>query len=113
MKKTSILIALSISFGAAHAEFWDGNRLLQRLESSSMYDQGTAIGYIMGVADALFGVTQCAPSNVTAGQIQDMVRNYLVNVPAERHNTADIIVSRVLRNSWPCADRQQRRGQAL
>jgi hypothetical protein len=100
-------LLLTLAFvGPAHAEFVDGNKLLSRIDnSSSYYEQGAAMGYIMGVADTGLGILHCAPPNVTAGQLQDMVRNYLINVPAQRHQSADILINRVLKATWPCPDR--------
>jgi hypothetical protein len=103
MKKIALILALVA--GSAHAEFMDGNRLLDKIVSNSYYEQGSAMGYIMGVADMGLGVIHCAPANVTAGQLQDMIRNYLTNTPAQRHLTADALVNRVFKASWPCPDR--------
>lgn len=102
MKKLVLVAALFIT--SAHAEFWDGNKLLERLNSSSTFNQATALGYIMGVSDTMQGANHCPPENVTAGQMQDMVTNYLNNVPAQRHKTADTIVLQVLRGAFPCTN---------
>lgn len=101
-------LLLLLFAGAAHAEFWDGNKLLSRIESSNFYEQGLAMGYVIGIADMGYGVIHCAPSNVTAGQLNDMVKNYLNNVPAQRHRSGDVIVNHVLKSTWPCADRPGR-----
>lgn len=86
----------------AHAEFKDGNSLYDDIRSSTNFSQGVALGYIMGVTDALRGITHCVAENVTAGQIHDMVEQYLKENPSLRHFTADLIVSRVLGRVWPC-----------
>jgi hypothetical protein len=39
--------------------------------------------------------------------VYDMVKLYLENNPANRHNTADRIVNHVLKTVWPCAQRGQ------
>ena len=98
---------------SAHAEFYSGNDLLSRLNGDTYAERGAAIGYIMGVSDALLGSVHCAPVDATSGQIRDMVRNYLTNVPAERHRAADILVARVLKSTWPCANNNSRGGQQL
>ena len=95
------------SCSLVHAEFKDGNRLLSQLNSTGM-EYMNALGYVTGVADTLYGVTHCAPANVTAGQITDMVRNYLENVPATRHHSADRHVHHVLKSAWPCPERGRR-----
>ena len=105
-------LAIALVATSAHAEFFSGNDLLQRMDSDSPVQRSLSLGYVMGVADAHFGVTQCAPDSVTSGQMRDMVRNYLTNVPGERHFAADSLVVRVLKAAWPCPERQ-RRGNAL
>jgi Rap1a immunity proteins len=101
MKKLLILLAFC---GSAHAEFRDGNKLLSDLQGD-IYDRMHALGYIVGVADMGRGFVNCMPENATAGQISDMVKNYLINTPAERHLTGDVIVNKVLKAVWPCAKR--------
>jgi hypothetical protein len=101
MKK--ILIPLALLSGLAHAEFNDGNKLLSDLRESGYVVPSVALGYIMGVADVVRGTQWCPPENVTAGQIRDMVRNYLEAYPNIRHYTGDAIVIRVLSVNWPCA----------
>ena len=98
------LITVCMCSSLAHAEFKDGNKLLSDL-NGDVYDRMHAMGYIVGVYDMGRSVIHCGPSNVTAGQINDMVKNYLENVPAERHYTGDILVNRVLKAVWPCAKR--------
>lgn len=104
MKKHLIALAL-VSAGMAHAEFRDGNGLLADLQSDYVENRMYGMGYIIGIADMGRGFVNCMPANATAGQLRDMVKNYLENTPAERHQTADIIVNRVLKAVWPCAKR--------
>jgi len=101
MKKLLICAAL-VATTLAHAEFWDGNRLYERLTSSSYFEQGTAMGYIMGVSDTGAGILHCAPPTATAGQIQDMVAQHLRLFPERRTKTADTIVVDTLKAAWPC-----------
>lgn len=106
MKKLLLIAALVPAIG--HAEFLTGNDLLNLLNGDTYSERGNALGYIMGVTDTLQGVAHCPPRDVTSGQIRDMVRNYLTNVPGERHNSADVLVARVLKASWPCQNNQRR-----
>jgi hypothetical protein len=98
------ILCLALVAGSAHAEFLDGNKLLSDMKGSHGY-QMSALGYVMGVADTLQGVTVCMPPSVLSGQVLDMVRNYLEANPAVRHFSADMIVSDVLKRSFPCAAR--------
>ena len=102
MKKLIALVALCAT--TAHAEFWDGNKLLNHIKSESMYRQGMALGYVMGVHDTMQEINHCPPPNAQAGQVLDMVENYLTNVPAQRHKSADSIVMHVLKTAFPCRD---------
>ena len=100
MKRLSVLL-VALSFNA-QAEFKDGNDLLNNMNSIHVEDRMVALGYVMGVADVGWGFVFCAPGNVQAGQLRDMVKNYLTNTPAERNLTADVLVSKTLRLAWPC-----------
>lgn len=90
----------------AHAEFFSGNDLLEKLQSADVLSRVQALGYIQGVADAAQNALSCVPNGVTAGQLNDMVKNYLQNVPANRNKSADSIIVYILRQTWPCANRQ-------
>lgn len=105
MKKTVItaLAALSLS---AHAEFMDGNILLQRLTGTEQ-QQALGVGYIIGSTDTLMGLTVCAPANVTASQLTDMVTAFLKANPAVRHKTADSIVNYLFSTAWPCEQKKK------
>jgi hypothetical protein len=106
MKRFALTLLAVISMGSAQAEFVDGNQLLSQLrDTGSYFKQGHAMGYIAGVADMGYGVVHCAPTNLTQGQLNDMIKNYLENTPAERHLTGDVIVNKVLKTMWPCAKR--------
>jgi hypothetical protein len=106
--KRVIILAMLLA-GTANAQFLDGNKLLSNLKESDAFSRGLGMGYILGVYDFGAGTLYCAPSNATAGQIKDMILNYLDNIPAERHIAADITIMKVLKAVWPCA----KRGSAL
>ena len=92
----------------AHAEFLDGNRLLALMNGTTS-DKIQAIGYVQGVFDAYSSLLICAPATITAGQVNDMIKNYLTNSPAIRHHTADTIVGEALGKVWPC----EKKGMSL
>lgn len=98
-------IAFTCFMGAAHAQYTDGNKLLSDIESDSVVREMVALGYVIGVADTGWWILHCVPNRVQAGQIRDMVRNYLRANPEERHRAADILVTRVLNHAWPCPKR--------
>ena len=101
----AVLTALA-TYSVAHAQaryFQDGNKLLQDLNSSGNIDKAHAMGYIIGVVDTLNTYMFCLPHNVRAGQLSDMIRNYLNNTPAERHLPADVVIAGALSAVFPCA----------
>lgn len=101
-----LLIVCAIACSSAQAEFFTGNDLLTKMQSSSLIEQSLAMGYVAGVADSGTRVTHCPPKNSTVGQTQDMVRNYLESSPANRHFSADSLILNFLKIVWPCANRQ-------
>ena len=102
MKAAKYLAALALCAGPAHAEFMDGNKLYERMTSGKNTDYAMTLGYIIGVADTMQEVAHCAPPNVTAGQLIDMVKLHLEQNPSQRNRTGDLIVIHVLKTAWPC-----------
>jgi hypothetical protein len=100
MKK--IIAVLLMVPSLAMAEFYSGNILLSKMQSTSSVDRGVAIGYIVGVYDTTKNLAFCPPENVTVGQIHDMVKQALEQIPSIRNNTGDILVQGVLGAEWPC-----------
>jgi hypothetical protein len=99
MKK--LLAALLFAPTLAHASFMSGNEVLSRMNGNSM-EQIHALGYVQGVVDGYTDLFICPPSNITAGQVRDMVKNYLTNLPAQRHRPADVLIREALSSVWPC-----------
>ena len=93
-----LIAALSLN---AHAEFYDGNALYEDMRGTTV-EKAMALGYIMGAADAFRGISFCPQENVTSGQLNDMVRKYLIANPDKRHYSGDSIVIHVISGNWPC-----------
>ena len=68
-----LLLAGALLCSSAHAQFFTGNDLLTRINSDNSIDRTLAMGFIMGVYDSSLLTEHCPPSNVTAGQVRDMV----------------------------------------
>lgn len=102
MKKFIAATVIALSSISAHAEFVDGNKLLQWLESSEDAERALATGYIAGVFDGLTGAVICAPSNVTVRQVMDMTLAGLKAAPSARDKSADQFVATVGSIKWPC-----------
>ena len=100
MKAAVIALAL-LAAAPAQAEFYDGNRLLQRMNGDDI-DQMAALGYIAGVWDAYMGVMICPPPNVMLKQVSDMTKALLVAHPEYRHHGANRFVIAVGAQTFPC-----------
>lgn len=101
MKKLLLIPALLC--GTAHAEFFTGNDLLTRINSSDAFERGMGLGFVMGVFDATHSAVHCPPATVTAGQVRDMAVKALNDAPSARHLAAEGFIVYTLRNAWPCA----------
>lgn len=98
--KKSLLAILLATAGVAHAEFIDGNKLLEMMRGNNT-ESGIAIGYVIGATDALTGSVTCPPDSVSAGQVRDIIRKFLEANPEHRNNSADVIIGAVLQRAWP------------
>ena len=110
MKK--LLIALLMVPAMARAEFLTGNDLYQRLTSNNIGEQMYALGFVVGAYDMGVHVFFCprTEAGITAGQVQDIVRNYLYANPGQRQRNADALVRDALKEVWPCQNRTPGRG---
>jgi hypothetical protein len=97
-----LLAVLLLTPTLAMAEFYTGNTLLSKMRSTSLVDNSLALGYVLGVFDSNHSITHCPPANVTAGQVQDMIKQFLEQAPSVRNSTADVIIQAVLMEAWPC-----------
>ena len=105
MKK--LLVALLMLPAMAHAEFWTGNKLYERMTSSDMTDRIQAMGYVMGVYDVAVHALFCPgnETNITVGQVRDMAMNWLANNPHRRNESAEKLVTEAFKQVWPCRNR--------
>jgi hypothetical protein len=94
----------------ARAEFWTGNDVFQKQSSTEVMERMQALGYIMGIYDAYVHVHFCpkSESGITAGQVNDIVRQYLVLNPARRNQQGYTLVREAFAQVWPCANRTSR-----
>jgi len=101
MKHIITALAL-VASTTASAQFYNGNDLLQRMDSGEPHHQMLAMGYIAGVVDMTRGEYHCAPSSVSLGQARDPVQNSIRNDPASRHLGGALLVTLTLIEVWPC-----------
>ena len=104
MKK--LLVALLMIPAMAHAEFWTGNDLYNRMQSTSAMDNVQAYGYVMGVYDVYVHIVFCpgTENRITVKQINDIAQQYLVLNPSLRNKDAYFLIQSAFKNTWPCAN---------
>jgi len=102
MKK--LLVSLLLVCSTAQAQYQNGNSLYADLTSRTVAEQMFALGYIIGVTDSFIRGEVCPPTDVTQGQLLDVVTSYLASRPQTRHQPADVLVVLALRQHWPCRE---------
>ena len=97
MKKLFLILAFFSA--SAFAQQQDGNEMLERMKKAEVADS-FYMGYITGVS--IMNTTACYYSNITTGQVYDVVKVYLEQNPAIRHLSRGVIVVQALNNAFPC-----------
>ena len=106
-----LLLAAAVVCGPAHAQFYSGNEILQRMQSDSVVDKMVSLGFVAGVSDAWDGIMFCPPESVTTGQARDIAQRFLVLNPGKRHKPAAELVMDALMEAWPCARKPNKGGK--
>lgn len=101
MKK--LIAALLMVPTMASAQFYTGNMLLQKMNSTETWERTLAMGYVMGVSDSQQNIGHCSGVSVTSGQTRDVVKQYLEQNPAVRDLSADLLTVIALGIAFPCA----------
>lgn len=103
-----VVLALLGAVQSAHAQI-TGNDLYERCSVKEGRDEGfyNKSGYCVGFIDGVFAATIptisfCGWNGVTSGQLKDIVLQYLYTHPAERHQLANDLVVRALKQAFPC-----------
>jgi hypothetical protein len=109
MKAKKFIASVLMLPAMASAEFFSGNDLLSKINSTDVSTRIQAIGYVQGVADVYMAVTFCPPNGITAGQLVDISRAYLENNAPTRHRTAESLLNEAFKQVWPCAQRSGRK----
>jgi VIT1/CCC1 family predicted Fe2+/Mn2+ transporter len=101
MKAQIAALAIAAATSAHAGDFFTGNDLYQRLTANNSTEKMVALGYIMGINDAVSEVLICS-SGITARQANDVVKKSLENAPESRDRAASFLVIQSLSAVWPC-----------
>jgi len=112
VKRFLIVFALLAVSTTASAEFKTGNQIISALKTCAN-DPGRcskedywsylfAYGYLIGAFDAGHGVTHCSPPGITAGQVEAIFLQKVVEVPQYWNQSADRLVTAALATTWTC-----------
>jgi len=99
--KKFVIAALMVPV-MAHAEFMNGNDLMNKMQSDEFVPRAVALGYVQGIVDAFSRTVVCVPEHVTAGQVRDLVKSFLETNPAIRHFSADSLALEAISRVWGC-----------
>jgi hypothetical protein len=70
-----------------------------------IYKTGICTGTIQSLHYVSQGISSCAPSGVTLGQMLKVVVAYIDQRPARLHENLIVLVLEALRAAWPCKRR--------
>lgn len=82
----------------------------ERSQNSNLFKMGRSLGYIQGLTemDSLEGKTMCVPSEVTNGQVMDVILNFLEKYPENRHKSAAVLTSFAIWEAFPCPQKKDK-----
>lgn len=102
------LLALAFA-GAAPAASYNGQKLVDALNSATPAERSFAEGYVFGIADSMqeaypvFGLYRaCIPSATTSAQVVALVKQTLQREPGYLHNAAGFLVAKAVADAFPC-----------
>lgn len=102
LRSLLVFAILALSSSTASADFYDGNKLRQLLDSNNAIDTGIFWGYVAGLADLSYGVTICPDQNVRLSQSAAVVKKYLAENPQAWNLPASTLVLSALKGAFPC-----------
>lgn len=107
-----LAIALAVPC-VSHAEYWTGYSLKEMIDASDRSDNGNPtnadhlnhfrlFGFVVGVHDAVEGLTICVPAETKVGQLVAVVKKYYRNNPEKWNMSAAALVEQALSKAFPC-----------
>lgn len=110
IKRLVFTAMLTVSFCSSAADtYLSGKELLDSLRSSSDVQRRAALGYILGVHDAIAALAEagkvkpiCSPKKLNSGQLHDVVKKYIEENQSMLQSSASEFVLVALSKSFPC-----------
>lgn len=111
MFRPTAAAVLLVLISAAPGRALDGNAFLDYCRPSASHgDRMFSYGFVLGAVHAHNMVTGirsvrplfCSPSNATAGQMRDIVCDYIQRNPQGRHQEAVLLTALALSEAFPC-----------
>lgn len=97
------LLAATLWTGPATAGFETGHSLKALCTSDDLAGKAVCLGYVLGVHDALGAARYfCVPGTMTAGEVRDIVTEYLRTNTEKLDFSADTLVLLALAQARPC-----------
>jgi hypothetical protein len=102
------LVMLSTPVKAREVAVDDGNDMLTVCNKPDSYSEGYCLGYIRALSTGVdvYLTTRkekvCYGTNVTIGQLRDVVVDYVRRNPAKRDEQAITLVLLASAEAWPC-----------
>lgn len=113
MKKILLAVFIAHISMAAHAEFYNGNRLIRYYaehiktisgdRTADYVNAGAYMAYVAGVTDTLVSRQMiCPPTRIYISQVADIVGKYLNAHREQLHYAGDRLVFMALEHHFPC-----------
>ena len=95
-------VTMGVAHTPAHAGFVDGNKLYEVCSVTDMSSSKFTycIGFITGVFDSSALLDRCVPDNAGIGPVRDVIKQYLLSHPEERHFAASAIVTEAVQRAF-------------
>ena len=102
-----VVAGLPVSARAAPVNvFEDGNALYRYCVSTSAFDQGVCLGYVVGIGDVIqekrAAFVACFPAQAMSDQLRDVVIRFLASHPEKLPLSAAGLVGEALQTTFPC-----------
>ena len=102
MKKILILILLTVSTNVFSGVYFNAEKLITYIKSSSATDNMVALGYIYGVVDTHTPICGWKMAGVTGNQLVQVTKNYLEKHPESWNYGAYGVVIYAIKEVYPC-----------